>query len=455
MKKFFVKFITLLVTLCCVVSCAGCLIDFGDGSGNGSGGSGGSGSQEITGCVTELPDSEQKAAAIDFHSYTTEERAEKSSLTIEEASWTVRGSSVAIYVTYGNTTSAGSGTIVDIDDGVNDANTFYIVTCHHVISSKGSVTVKVPDTDYRYGENSAYTFTGTIGGTIAAGQQVSLVGGDFESDVAVLKLYVADNAVASTIVKAKIMDTKFAVKYAEKVFAIGNPTGGLPGSYSEGNISYDFRATNIEDIGTMYLYQIDVQIRHGSSGGGLFNKYGELIGITSAGDDDQSIFYAIPIKIDDDPSVDKGFANIVKQLVATKTADNYGYISSRNERFGFTAVQATDTSGDSYVYVAEVTADSAAAKAGIKAGTVRSNGRNVFVTDIITHFEYDGVKTEITELSEFTAKIRAVAVGDSFTLYITRVETPQYGGSASSSSVTVSLTKSMSYFCDTGVYPGA
>jgi serine protease Do len=57
----------------------------------------------------------------------------------------------------------------------------------------------------------------------------------------------------------------------EKVFAIGSPRG-LENTFSSGEVSQ----WRTEDV-----MQINVQIDHGSSGGPLFNQYGQVVGITS------------------------------------------------------------------------------------------------------------------------------------------------------------------------------
>ena len=57
----------------------------------------------------------------------------------------------------------------------------------------------------------------------------------------------------------------------DKVFAIGSPRG-LENTFSSGEVS-QWRGD--------YLMQISALIDHGSSGGALFNEYGEAIGITS------------------------------------------------------------------------------------------------------------------------------------------------------------------------------
>ncbi|CAM4454277.1 stalk domain-containing protein [Paenibacillus tarimensis] len=71
-----------------------------------------------------------------------------------------------------------------------------------------------------------------------------------------------------------------SARKGDRVYAIGSPLG-MRNTVSEGLISNIV----ILDNGIRYL-QISAPIDHGSSGGGLFNEYGELIGITSSGIDD-------------------------------------------------------------------------------------------------------------------------------------------------------------------------
>ena len=62
-------------------------------------------------------------------------------------------------------------------------------------------------------------------------------------------------------------------KIGEKVYAIGSPQG-LENTFSSGEIS---------QIRDNHLLQISVPIDHGSSGGALINRYGQVVGITTAG----------------------------------------------------------------------------------------------------------------------------------------------------------------------------
>jgi hypothetical protein len=80
-----------------------------------------------------------------------------------------------------------------------------------------------------------------------------------------------------------------ATRIGQKVYAIGNPQG-FEGTLSDGLIS-SFR---IQANGTR-LIQTNVSISHGSSGGGLFNEEGQLLGITTSGyDGGASLNFAVP-----------------------------------------------------------------------------------------------------------------------------------------------------------------
>jgi hypothetical protein len=75
-----------------------------------------------------------------------------------------------------------------------------------------------------------------------------------------------------------------------KVYALGNPRG-LELTLSDGLVS----ALRRDRDGELKYVQISVPISHGSSGGGLFDTAGRLVGITTAGvDDAQNLNFALP-----------------------------------------------------------------------------------------------------------------------------------------------------------------
>ena len=258
---------------------------------------------------------------------------------IEDAAASVNRSIVKIIMQdeKGQDLGYGSGVIVDIDGG-RSLGEYYVLTCHHVVSGAGKISVCVPDANLRnHGDldyDERYIFSGYIGGVKTNNpfqvQEVSLVGGDRDADVAVLKLSTLGRIPLPPI---NIQEATFpqsedylngSLNYAQEVFAIGNPTGQLPMTFLSGNISYLDRLVAIDSIGYMTLIQHDCLITHGNSGGGLFNMKGQLIGITNAGSDVyKGMNYAIPFY------GENGFMAIAERLIKSNTQTNYGYIEGR------------------------------------------------------------------------------------------------------------------------------
>lgn len=78
----------------------------------------------------------------------------------------------------------------------------------------------------------------------------------------------------------------------DEVITVGNPFRNI-GSIGRGTINHPYRKLPIE--GRDYiLIQHDATQAPGSSGGALFNKYGELIGVTNAGIPGYEVYMAIP-----------------------------------------------------------------------------------------------------------------------------------------------------------------
>lgn len=390
----------------------------------------------------DLADSNTLAQSIVLN---TRNESERSLLTRVQAIAMVERSVVAIRMSYSTSSGTGSssGSGVIIDNGSKTDNIFYIITCHHVISSGGSITVYVPDTNTRnYGDSDYdkdFIFTGTIDTTIRKSDEVSLIGGDQNRDIAVLKLDVSNTGVSKDdIVCSYLPPESYEMQRGEDVFAIGNPGGSLPMTASNGIISYLDRESAISSVGYMTLMQIDVQINHGSSGGGLYNYYGELIGITNAGSDSlDGINYAIPHKF---TYSEGGFVDTAKQLLATYyehfEEQNFGYVTG-SWSFGIT-VSSTSTAT-----IASVVEGSNAEKAGLQAN------------DVIVgfSFEKDGYsfKEVVTSRSELEncmfALKKYLVVGDSFNVEFRR-GTNNWGG-YQTLSTTVNLTEQF-IFGDTG-----
>ena len=162
------------------------------------------------------------------------------------------------YVTEG----AGSGVIIDSDEG-------YIITNNHVIEGASSVTVTLHN-----GEE----------------YEAEVIGTDSSNDIGVIKIK-AKNLTAATYGNSD------QLVVGEIAVAIGNPLGELGGTVTSGVISSTGREVTV-DKQKMTLLQTDASINPGNSGGGLFNQYGQLIGIVcakSSGSDVEGLGFAIPI----------------------------------------------------------------------------------------------------------------------------------------------------------------
>ncbi len=176
---------------------------------------------------------------------------------------------------------AGSGVIVN-ESGI-------ILTNNHVIDGATYITVRL-----------------TNGKTYDA----VLVASDAPSDIAVLKISVDEK------LKTAVVGNSDKLIVGEEVIAIGNPLGVLGGTVTDGIISALEREVIIENE-KMVLLQHNAAVSPGNSGGALFNRKGELIGIVNAKSSRtgaEGIGFAIPINT---------VLSVYNDLV------NYGYVTGR------------------------------------------------------------------------------------------------------------------------------
>lgn len=224
-------------------------------------------------------------------------------------------------------TGLGSGVIFDAKNG-------YIVTNSHVIEKADDIVVTLSD---------GRKFDATIVGT------------DPGADLAIIQI----DAKNLTAVKfAKFSETRVG----DFVVAIGNPFG-LGQTVTSGIVSALGRSgLGIEAYEN--FIQTDASINPGNSGGALVNLRGELIGINTA------------IIGPAGGSVGIGFA-IPTDMVQQISAQLIDHGEVKRGRLGFTAqdltpelAEAFDINQNNGVVVARVVEDSAAAKAGLRAGDV-------------------------------------------------------------------------------------
>lgn len=188
--------------------------------------------------------------------------------------------------------------------------------------------------------------------------EATLVGADKTTDLAVLKIKEKGNFNA-----LPIGDSDELV-VGETVVAVGNPLAEeFSQSVTDGIVSGINRALKMDNHITD-LIQTNCAINSGNSGGALVNAHGELVGINSSkisATGVEGIGFAIPIN---------DAMNIFKQLKASGSVERpqigisgYNLTKPMAERLGITSVSAG-------VLVAEIQAESAAAKADIQPGDV-------------------------------------------------------------------------------------
>ncbi len=224
-------------------------------------------------------------------------------------------------------TGLGSGVILDAKEG-------YIVTNNHVIEKADDIVVTLSD---------------------GRKLEATIVGRDPGADVAIIQV----EAKNLTEIKTANSDK---LRVGDFVVAIGNPFG-LGQTVTSGIVSALGRSglgiESYEDF-----IQTDASINPGNSGGALVNLRGELVGINTAivGPNGGSvgIGFAIPVNM---------AQQVISQLI------EHGEV--KRGRLGFTAQDLTPELAEAFdidrrngVVVARVERDSAAEKAGMRAGDV-------------------------------------------------------------------------------------
>ena len=264
---------------------------------------------------------------------------------------------------------SGSGFVIS-----SNATTSYILTNYHVIDGVSDITVFFAD-------GTSYDAT--------------LVGGEEENDIAVLKIDQGN-------LRPVVLGDSDTLVVGEQVSTIGNALGSYSFSQTSGYVSGVGRSVTMSDGTVMNMIQTDCTINSGNSGGPLFNQYGQVVGITSAklsnnGDTTdaaiEGIGFAIPL-------------NDVIDIVTDYM--EYGYVTGR-PYMGILNPQNTDDYAQIFgwpegVYVNGVEEGSCAETAGIQQG------------DIITRID----DTDITSVSQLTSVKNGYRAGDTVTVTVYR-----------------------------------
>jgi len=223
--------------------------------------------------------------------------------------------------------SLGSGVIVDEEEG-------FVLTNNHVIAGADDISVTLSD---------------------GRSFEAEVIGTDPDTDLAMVRIP------AEELQALKFADSN-RLRVGDFVVAVGNPFG-LGQTVTSGIVSALGR-TGFRGLEFQNFIQTDASINPGNSGGALINLRGELVGINSAiftpSGGNVGIGFAIP----------SAMARYVMDQLA-----NFGEV-----RRGTLGISVQDLTGDlagafdlengQGVLVAEIADDSAADKAGLRAGDV-------------------------------------------------------------------------------------
>lgn len=175
---------------------------------------------------------------------------------------------------------SGSGVIYKLS-----GNTAYIITNYHVIYDSYN---------NKYCENiNIYLYNRVLKDDLIS---ATVVGASRNNDIAVIKA-TSDAFLEDTVQTVKV-NTEDPVA-GQATFAVGCPTL-YTFSVTSGIVSVESEYITTDSSENVRVYRTDAALNSGNSGGGMFNEYGELMGISdakSADTTDDNICYAIPASL--------------------------------------------------------------------------------------------------------------------------------------------------------------
>ena len=243
----------------------------------------------------------------------------------------------------------------------------YMLTNHHVVEGADKITVTLND---------------------RTELDVTLVGSDERSDVAVLKVK-GNNFPALPIGNSNLL------KVGEPVLAIGSPFG-FDYSASAGIVSAKSRSFSRET--SVPFIQTDVALNPGNSGGPLFNQRGEVIGINSRIFSGTGGYMGLSFSIPIDAAMD------IYQQLKTSGSVTRAYMGIYPQDIDRNLAEVYKLSRPQGALLTRVAPNSPAQKAGLKSG------------DIILQYN----NTKIIEASDLLNLINRARPNEAFRVQIQR-----------------------------------
>lgn len=275
--------------------------------------------------------------------------------------------SIVVITNYVKNEYSGEYTAGGVGSGVIFTTDGYIVTNEHVVRGASKLTVTIED---KYNSDEEV--------------DAVLVGKDQATDLAVLKI---ERSQPYTAVPLGNSDS---LNIGQQVCAIGNPAG-LSKTLTGGYISGLNRFTSEKGY-VLSSIQTDAAINPGNSGGGLFDMYGNVIGIVNS-----------KIVASDSSIENLGFAitiNDAKPIISDLI--NYGFVKGRPV-LGITTQQVNDYNFKGLLVV-EIDQNAPVAQSELK------------VNDIIVAVNGEAV-TAVEDVQELTKGMKA---GDKITVKVLR-----------------------------------
>lgn len=264
--------------------------------------------------------------------------------------------------------SYGTGFFVSADG--------YILTNHHVVEGADKISITLKD---------------------RTELDATLVGSDESSDVAVLKV-AGKKFPALTVAKGDNL------KVGEPVLAIGSPFG-FDYSASAGIVSAKSR--NMSREASVPFIQTDVALNQGNSGGPLFNKKGEVVGVNSrifsGTGGHMGLSFSIPI----DMAMD-----IYEQIRTTGKVTRV-YLGVSLQDVDRTLAEAYQLERPQGAIITRVSPDSPASKMGLQSGDVvlEFNGQAITQASDLLNWSNRGKPAQAFVLTYQRAGVRQRASG--------------------------------------------